>query len=99
MIDKEIVKEYPIDFAPSTLVDEAMQRIVSTNREEAIAQISKLIVKEYQTRFELSKAKKVVEKIEERLKKTAEKVAKVRAGDLSVLFADDNQKPVEEEHE
>lgn len=84
-VDKELLAAFPDEF--KGMAEEAMAKLVKTNRDEAVGAIHRLIVKEYQTQRDIRDAENRAEKGRESLKKTQEKLTKLRSGDLSVLFS------------
>lgn len=95
-MDKDIVEANKEAFSGAGIVESALKNILNKNNDMAIDSVTKLITKEYQTRREISDLENKLAKAKESLAKTTEKVEKVKAGDLSVLFEKQQENKKEE---
>lgn len=90
-LEKALVDENKDSFVGADIAKDALAKLVAGSRDEMLDKVSALYVKEFQTRREISDAEKKLEGMKESLKKTQDKLAKVKAGDLSALFEGNKQ--------
>lgn len=89
-MEKAIIEDNKDQFVGADILKEANLKLVHANREEALDKAAKLITKEYATRNQIKDLEAQLKKANESLTKTLEKRKKVEAGDLSVLFTDND---------